>query len=132
MLSQINSVHITASYRSRIHFNIIHPNTSWSSYRSLSFWLSHQYPTLSYMYSSLQFVVQALPFSSLTRSFCLYLAGSTIYEAPQYAVFSNLLSPQLSLVQIFSPAPCYQTTSVYISPAISETKFHTHTEPQAK
>jgi hypothetical protein len=29
---------------SKIHFNIVHPPTSWSFQWSLSFWLSHQYP----------------------------------------------------------------------------------------
>jgi hypothetical protein len=29
---------------SKIHFNIIHPPTPWSSQQSLSFWLSHQCP----------------------------------------------------------------------------------------
>jgi hypothetical protein len=32
------------TYLSNIHFNIVHLPTSWSSYWSLSFWLSHQYP----------------------------------------------------------------------------------------
>jgi hypothetical protein len=27
-----------------LHFNILHPPTSWSSKWSISFWLSHQYP----------------------------------------------------------------------------------------
>ena len=31
-------------YFSKIHFNIVHPPTTWSSQWSLSFWLSHQYP----------------------------------------------------------------------------------------
>jgi hypothetical protein len=31
ILSQINSVYTTPSYLSNIHFNIIHPPTSWSS-----------------------------------------------------------------------------------------------------
>jgi hypothetical protein len=30
-LSQINPIHTTPSYLSKIHFNIVHPPTSWSS-----------------------------------------------------------------------------------------------------
>jgi hypothetical protein len=40
ILSQISPVHTTPFYLSKIHFNMIHPPTSWS----LSLWLSHQYP----------------------------------------------------------------------------------------
>jgi hypothetical protein len=40
ILSHINPIHTI----SKIHFNIVHPPTPWSSQWSLSFWLSHQYP----------------------------------------------------------------------------------------
>jgi hypothetical protein len=31
ILSRINSIHTIQSYLSKIHFNIVHPPTSWSS-----------------------------------------------------------------------------------------------------
>jgi hypothetical protein len=44
ILSHIHPLRSIPSYVSRIHFNIVHPPTSWSSQWSLSFRLSHQYP----------------------------------------------------------------------------------------
>jgi hypothetical protein len=44
VLSQIYPVRTALTYLSKIHFNIIHSPTSWSSEWSLFFWLSHQYP----------------------------------------------------------------------------------------
>jgi hypothetical protein len=44
ILSQSDPVHTNSSNLSKIYFNTVHPHTSWSSYWSLSFWLSHQYP----------------------------------------------------------------------------------------
>jgi hypothetical protein len=60
----------------------------------------------------------------------LYMTKTTSYEAPHYAVFFNFLSLHLSLDQIFSSAPCSQTSSVYIPHLMLETKIHTSTEPQ--
>jgi hypothetical protein len=41
--SQIDAVHNTPFYLSKIHFNIVNPSMSWSSLWSLSFRLSHRY-----------------------------------------------------------------------------------------
>jgi hypothetical protein len=57
-LSWARSIKSMPSYLSKIHFNIVHRSTSWSSQWSVTFWLS----TNSYMQSS-------SPPSSLTWSF---------------------------------------------------------------
>jgi hypothetical protein len=44
ILSQINPIYTISSYLSKIHFNIVHPPTSWASQWSPSSRLSHQYP----------------------------------------------------------------------------------------
>jgi hypothetical protein len=43
-LSWARSIQSIPSCLSKIHFNIVHPPTSWSSQWFISFWLSHQYP----------------------------------------------------------------------------------------
>jgi hypothetical protein len=68
------------------------------------------------------FVLHDPPISSSSSwVFYLHLAMSTNHKASRYAIFSILPSPHPSSVQI--------TPSVYVPPFMSETKFHTHTEP---
>jgi hypothetical protein len=55
---------------------------------------------------------------------------STSYEAHHYAVFSNLLSLNLSLVQIFSSAPCSQTPSNDFPQNLSEEPISKPTQLQ--
>jgi hypothetical protein len=51
ILSEINPIHTTPSYFSKIHFNIVHLPTPWSSQWALSFWLSHQYSICTRLHS---------------------------------------------------------------------------------
>jgi hypothetical protein len=109
ILSQIDPVHITPPYFSKIHFNIIH---------HLRFGLPsdlfpYGFPTNTpYAILIAPFVLHALTISPpppLLDQSKLYLAKSASYETPHHAVFSNLPSLHLSSVQIFSLAPCCQT-----------------------
>jgi hypothetical protein len=43
ILSQLDLLLTTPSYVSKIHFNIVHPPTPWSSQWSHFFWLYHEY-----------------------------------------------------------------------------------------
>ena len=61
-----------------------------------------------------------------------YWARITDHLAPRYAVSSIPPLPRPSSVQIFSSTPCSQTPSASFPPAMSATKFHTHTKQQAK
>jgi hypothetical protein len=94
--------------------------------------ISYMFFSLSISPLQLQFMLhaQSISFSS-TWSLWYKFARSTSYEVPHYAVFSTLLSPHPSSVQILSSAPCSQAPSVFVPPLMSDTKFRTHTEPEA-
>jgi hypothetical protein len=127
--SQIDPVHTTPSYLSKINFNIIH-RINVLVFVVVSFLLA--FPPKSYMQSSPPCMLYAPPISFLTWSLKLYLARSSSYEASHYEILSNIWSLHPSSVQIFPSAPCSETPSVYVPPLMSETKFHTHTEIRVK
>ena len=58
--------------------------------------------------------------------------SSTNHLAPPYAISSIPPLPRPSSVQIFSSTPCSLTPSASFPPAMSTTKFHTHTKQQGK
>jgi hypothetical protein len=60
----------------------------------------------------------------------MYLAKSIIYEAPNYAVFSTLLSLHPSSIQILPSAP--SSVSLCSSLNVRGGKVHTQTQPQAE
>jgi hypothetical protein len=95
------------SYLTKIHLNIIHPLMS-LVFLVVSFPLA--FPPISYMRSSSPFVLHAL--LVLLELIIIILGKEYKYEAPRYADFSTLPSPQPFSVQIFSSATCSQTPSL--------------------
>ena len=130
ILGQRNPVHIPTSHLLEIRPNIIHPSTPRSPHWSLYLRFPHQDPIH--------------PLSSPIRATCpahlilLDFITCTIL-GEEYKSFSsslcNLLhSPVTSsfLGPIFFSTPCSHTPSASFPPAMSVTKFHTHSKQQAK
>jgi hypothetical protein len=109
-----------SSYVSKIHFNIILAPSRWSL--SSRFFYQNPYTLL------LSLMRVACP----VHVILLDLIGLIIFSKRTRYETSHLLRPPLIWVQIFSSASCSQAPSVDVLPFMSETKFHTHTEPQAK
>jgi hypothetical protein len=101
ILSQIDPIHTIPSYLSKIHFNIAHPSTSWSSK-----WALLAFPPISYMHSSSPpFVLHALLFSHLR------LCSLVIQFTGNYPVYilHAFLSSLLLLSRPIRPSGIYHS-----------------------
>ena len=127
---QPNPVHITTSHLLEIRPNIIHPSTPRSPQWSLSLRFPHQdiYTPLSSPIRAtcpthlilLNFITRTIlgeQYKSFSSSLC------NLLHSP---VTSSLLGPSIPSTH------CSQTPSASFPPAMSTTKFHTHTKQQAK
>ena len=126
---QPDPLHALISNLLMIHLNIILPSIPRSSKWSLCFRFPHQNPICTFLFS----ICVASPSISLFSIWSpAYLVSSTGHKAPHSVVFSTPLSPHSSQAKIPSSAPYSQTPSAYVPPSKWDTKFHTHTEQQAK
>jgi hypothetical protein len=127
ILSQTNPVHTTSSYLPKIHLNISHHLHLGPS----SGLFPPGFPTNS-LYTFLSSIPATNPANLILLDLSWHDLKGTNHKAPPYAVFSTIPSLHPSSVKIFPSAPCSLTPSLYVPPLMSETKSHTHAEPQAK
>ena len=128
--AQPNPVHIPTSHLLEIRPNIIHPSTPRSPQWSLSLRFPHQVPIHPSRHPYAPHAQPITFFSILSPA--QYWVRSTNHLAPRYAISSIPPLPRPSYVQKFSSTPCSQRPSASFPPAMSATKFHTHTKQQAK
>jgi hypothetical protein len=118
-------------YLSKLYSNFILPYTHRSSEWFLPVWFSDQ---------SFVFISHLSPIRAICPSHLILLnlisliifVERTNYEARHYAVSSSLQPLPYPSVQMFSSAPCSQTSSVYVLPLMWETKFHIQTKQLAR
>jgi hypothetical protein len=125
LLSHIEPVHVTTSYLRSILILSTHLRFGLPSGLFPSGFLID----ILHAFSFAPLVLHALPISSsLILSFWLYLEKSTSYEAPHYAVFSNLLSLlRLDWWSNIMHSLIECVTTLYSSLLDTHTHTHTHT-----
>ena len=134
--------HLSLSWARPIQYIYPHP-TSWRSILILSTHLCLCLPSgllpsgfltkTLYTPSPHPYAPHAQPISFFSiLSPAQYWVRITKHLVPRYAISSIPPLPRPSSIQIFSSTPCSQTPSTSFPPAMSTTKFHTHTKQPAK